>query len=87
MWKPLIVSHLLAKFGDYRHCGTRYNRPNFHVTLQEHMAEGACDFMNRSSSMYISTLPSTVAIRLYDFFSLSRDFARPRDFMVTWLYG
>ena len=33
----------------------------FHMTLQNHVIKGPCDFMEESSSLYIPTLPNSVA--------------------------
>ena len=33
-----------------------------HVILQNHVIEGSCNFMNGSSSMYVTILPSLLAI-------------------------
>ena len=34
----------------------------FYVTLQDHLIEGSGDFMERNSSLYISTLPKLITM-------------------------
>ena len=58
-------SNKLIKFGDHRPSGSRdITDLVFHVTLQDHVIKGPCDFMDRSSSLYIPTLPSLVTINI-----------------------
>ena len=59
------------------------------MTLQDHMIEGSCDFMEVSLSLSIPTLPSSEAsvatsIALVNVWksSLSRDLARSRHYMM-----
>ena len=51
-----------------------------HVKLQDHMIKQSCDFMGAKSSLYVTTLPSLVAIGIVvvEMF-LSHDLARSRD--------
>ena len=62
-WKLFIVNHLLEKFGGCRHHGSRgITDLIFKVTLQEHVIKEPCDFVERSSLLYIPTLQSLVTI-------------------------
>ena len=59
------LSCYLVKFGDHRPSGSRdITGLVFHVTLQDHVIRGPCDFMDRSSSLYIPTLLSLVTINI-----------------------
>ena len=61
--KILMEGPHFAKFGDHRSCVSRdITNLIIHVTLQEHIIKGPCDFVKGSSSVHISTLPSLVAI-------------------------
>ena len=56
-------SKYLAKFGGHSPCYSRdIIDPVFHVTLQEHVIKGLCEFLKQSSLLYIPTLPSLVGI-------------------------
>ena len=60
-WKLLIVSHHLAKSGSHRHCCSGdITDLKFHVTLQDSMIKGLCEFMEESTLLYIPKLPSSV---------------------------
>ena len=53
-----------------------------HVTSKNHMVEGSCNFMSGNFSLYVTTLPSLVAIGIMierNVFSLSLNLARPLD--------
>ena len=61
-----------------------------HVTSKEHVIEGSCNFISGSSSLYVTTLSSMVAIdiaveKIWRF-SLSRDLLRPRDQRIMQVY-
>ena len=57
------MDHHLAKFGDHRHCCSRDIADlMFHVTLQDHVIKLLCDFIERNTSLYITSLPNLVAI-------------------------
>ena len=71
MWlhgrKFLLVSIYLAKFGDYRPCGSRdIVDLVFHVALQNHMINEPCNCIEGSSSFYISILPSLVVVGIVE---------------------
>ena len=57
-----MATHHLAKFNGDSPCGCR-DIANLicHVTLQEHVIRGYCDFKRESSSLYVTTLPCLVA--------------------------
>ena len=61
-----MVSHLHSKphskFGGYGPCGRSITDPIFHVTLQDHVIEGPCDFREGTSPLYTLTMQSSVAI-------------------------
>ena len=60
-----IVNHHLTKFGGLRLFSSRdIENLIFHVALQDLVIKGPCDFMERSSSFYILTLPSVVVIAI-----------------------
>ena len=62
-WKFLIVSDHFSKFSGHRPCGSRViTHLIFHVILKDHVIKGACQFLKGSSSVYIPTLPSLVAL-------------------------
>ena len=87
MWKLLLLSHHLAKFGDHRPCCSRdITDLLFHVTLQDDVIKGLCEFMVGSSKLYIPTLLCLVATNIVAMdindFSLSPDLARSSDYMV-----
>ena len=64
-----MVSYHPAKFGGYRHCtsGDRIILV-YHMISHDHMIKESWDFMSKSPSLYITILPSFVAID-----NLSRD--------------
>ena len=62
-WKPLTVSHQLAMFGGQWSIANRdVKYLIYHVTSQKYVTEGSSNFMAGSSSWYVATLPSLVAI-------------------------
>ena len=62
-WKPVTLSHHLAMFVDRWSSGSEYTKYlTCHMTLQNHVIEGSSNFMSGSSSLYITTLPSLLAI-------------------------
>ena len=62
-WKPFTVSHHLPMFGGHWSSGTGDIKYWIcHITLQNHVIEGSCNFMIRSSSWHITTLPTLVTI-------------------------
>ena len=59
----LIISEHLATFNGKRPCGSRDIRYLIcHMTLQNHMIKGCCDFMKGRSLLYVTALPSVVAV-------------------------
>ena len=66
MWvnvlKFLKVSHHFAKFSEHRPCGSDTEAKIFYMTLRDHMIKGSSDFVERSSSLYIPTLPKLINI-------------------------
>ena len=64
-WKPLLVSHHFAMFGDHWSSGNEDKKYLIcHVTSQNHLIEGRCNLISGSSSKYVTTLPSLVAINI-----------------------
>ena len=64
-WKPLTVSYHLAMLGGQWFIvigGVKYLI--CHVTSQKNVIEGSSNFMSGSSSWYVTTLPSLVAISI-----------------------
>ena len=60
---PLIISHNLSMFGDHwSSASTDIKYLIFHVTSQNHLMEGSCKFMNKTSLLYVTTMSSLVAI-------------------------
>ena len=55
--------------------------------LQDHVIKGSLDFMGRSSSRWVTILPSLVIIDCCRDFSLLCYLARPHDQRVQQLYG
>ena len=57
-----IIQHI-TKFNGHRPCGSRnVTHLICHMTLQLHVIKGFCDFMERSSTLYVTTLSSSVAV-------------------------
>ena len=58
-----MVTHHFTNFNGQRCCGSR-NKTYLicQVTLQDHLIKGSSDFMERSSSMTVRTVPALVAI-------------------------
>ena len=55
----------LVKFGGNRSCGSRDIADLiFHMSLQNHVTKGHCDFMERGFSLYIPTLTCLVALNI-----------------------
>ena len=62
-----MVSHRLAMFGDHWSSASgNIKCLIFHVTPQNHLIEGSCKFMNKTSLLYVNTLPSLVAIDMVE---------------------
>ena len=58
-----MVSHHLAMFGDHWSSASgNIKYLIFHVTSQNHLIEGSCKFMNETSLLYVTTMPSLVTI-------------------------
>ena len=77
--EALIVTYHLAKFnGHILFCSEDITNLVWHVTLQDHLIKGSCDFMKGSPSLYVTILPSLVTIG-DNIFKLSCDLVRPRD--------
>ena len=54
-----------ATFGEHSHCDSGdLTYLICHVTLQDYVIKGSCDFMEGSSTFYGTTLPSLVATRI-----------------------
>ena len=73
----LLITHHFAKVDGYRACGSRdITYLIFHVTLQDHVIKGSCDFMEGSSSLYATTARSGGYKQCGggDVFNSSRDF-------------
>ena len=73
-----IVTHHLAKFNSHRSCGSRgMTYLMCHMTLQDHVIKGYCNFMDRSYSLYVTTCKPCCSGSLwkwiYNVFNLSRD--------------
>ena len=61
--KFLIVSHHFAKFSGHKPCGySDITTEIVHMTLQDHLIKGSGNFMEGNSSLYIPTLPKSIAI-------------------------
>ena len=59
----LIVCNHPANFGGCGHCGSGdITYLICYVTLQDHEIKRSCDFLEISSSLYVTTLPSLEAI-------------------------
>lgn len=59
----LIISHHLTKFNGHRSRDSADNAAKiFYRTLQEHVIKGFVDFVERSSSLHIPSLPKLLAI-------------------------
>ena len=62
-WNPLTVSHHFAIFGG--HWSSASGEIAFlicHMSSQDHMIKGSCDFMGENSSLYAIPLPNAVAV-------------------------
>ena len=58
-----MVSDHLAMFGDHWFSASgNIKYLIFHLTSQNDLIEGSCKFMNETSLLYITTVPSLVAI-------------------------
>ena len=56
-------SHHLATFGDHWSSASgNIKYLIFHVTSQNHLIEGSCKFLNETSLLYVTAMPSLVAI-------------------------
>ena len=64
LWvKVLHIKPPSCQFGCQRTCDSRdITDLIFHVTMQDRVIKGLCDFMEGDSSFYIYTLSSLVAI-------------------------
>ena len=66
-WTHLTVSLQLAKFGDHwSSASVDITYLICHVTSQDHVIEGSFHFMGGSSSIYVTTLQSLVAVGTVD---------------------
>ena len=58
-----MVSHHLAMFCDHWSSASgNIKYLIFHVTSQNHLIEGSCKFMKETSLLYVTAMPSLVAI-------------------------
>ena len=58
-----MVSHHLAMFGDHwSSTSGNIKYLIFQVTSQNYLIEGSYKFMNKTSLLYVTTMPSLVAI-------------------------
>ena len=63
LWFLASLSYHLDMFGDHGSSASRDIKYFIcHVTLQKHVIEGSCNFMNGSFSQYFTTLTSFVEI-------------------------
>ena len=60
--EPMKINYSPAKFGGHTHCGSKDTTLMRYVILQDHVIKGSCDFMGKSQSVWITILPSFVAI-------------------------
>ena len=72
------MTHHITKLNGHRPCISRdITYLICHVNLQDHMIKGSCDFIEGSSSLYVTTLPGLVGTSIvvvgYNIFNLSRD--------------
>ena len=58
MVEPLKVAHDPGKFGGHRYFGNGDMFLVCHVILQDHVITWLCDYMGRTSSIYVTILPS-----------------------------
>ena len=59
------MSHLVAMFdGHWSSASGDIKYLTCHMTLQNHVIDGSSNFINGSSSGYITTLPSLMAIAM-----------------------
>ena len=78
-----MVSHHLAMFGNHGSSASgNIKYLIFHVNSQNHLIEGSCKFMNETSLLYVTTMPSLVTIGIV-VISLVRDVVRPRKYRVV----
>ena len=60
--KQLKISHHPANFGGHRHCnGGNVTVFVCHVNSED-VVKGSCDFVGRSPSWFVTTLPGLLAI-------------------------
>ena len=59
--KFFIVSYHFAKFSGQRSCGSDAAAKIVYMTLQDHVIKGSGDFKEGNSSLYIPTLPKSIA--------------------------
>ena len=61
--EAFLVTHYLAKFNDHMLCHSKdITYLICHVTLQDHEIKESSDFIEGSSSLYVTILPSLVAV-------------------------
>ena len=62
-WKPLIVTHHRIKFNSHKPCGSSDIKYIIcDVILQDHVIKGSCDYIEGSSSLYVTALLSLVPV-------------------------
>ena len=60
-----MVSHHLAMFGDHwSSTSGNIKYLIFQVTSQNYLIEGSYKFMNKTSLLYVTTMPSLVAMNI-----------------------
>ena len=60
-----MLSHHLAMFRDHWSSASgNIKYLIFHVTSQNHLIEGSCKFMGKTSLLYVTTIPSLVVIHI-----------------------
>ena len=58
-----MASHNFAMFvGHWSDANESITSLVFRVTSEDHVSEGSLDFMGGSSSLYVTTLPSLIAV-------------------------
>ena len=58
-----MVSHHLAMFGDHWSSASgNIKYLIFHLTSKNHLIEGSCKFLNKTSLQYVTTVPNLVAV-------------------------
>ena len=62
-WDSPMASLHRAMFGDHWSSASGNKKYLiFHLAWQNHLIEGSCKFMNKTSLLYVTTVPSLVAI-------------------------